>query len=243
MIQPKKNTKGETILETIIALSILSIGIVFSGTIIGTSLRNINATKNRIIAVNIAREGIEAMRNIRDTNWLKFSNKRRQCWNHDPNPAFATCDGSDEILPGDYIIYKEEENEKWRLGPIEIPDPEIPEKFLDTTKLSLVDIDTNVDTDGDRNKTNDIDAYNHILTEDGDALGRDNAVRTVFKRSININYIDNDGVLITDPANLTVQHNRMRIVANVTWQEGKNQFSTQLATHLTDYLGREMLTN
>ena len=55
---------------------------------------NVNV-KNRIIALNIAREGIEATRNLRDTNWLKYSGDRRQKWlclDSAVNPN--ACDGS-----------------------------------------------------------------------------------------------------------------------------------------------------
>ena len=102
----KKNKKGEIILETIIAMGILAIGITTSSALLSSSIRNMNSSKNRIIAVNIAREGIEAVRNIRDTNWLKFQANIRKCWNH--NPDTDTCNNSDKpIFPGKYIIYKQ----------------------------------------------------------------------------------------------------------------------------------------
>ncbi len=42
----------------------------------------------RIKAVALAREGIEAVYNIRNTNWLRFSSDRKNCWDVlDYNPA------------------------------------------------------------------------------------------------------------------------------------------------------------
>ena len=266
MYKKFKNKSGESILETIIALGILAIGITLASTIIGSSLRNINLSKNQIIAINIAREGIEAMRNIRDTNWLKFSNKRRICWNHNPpeDPAMA-CDGLTPIEPGDYIIYKQEGTFRWRLGELGIgpfsEDPPIGsyigdiyndnentyiwdgDKWVDITTLYFIDMDINVDSNGDGDSGNDRDAYNHALTESLDALGQNNYKQTVFKRFITIQYLSNDGSIVTAPASPSPDDNRMRITAEVIWQEGKNQFSTQLTTHLTDYLGRETLDN
>lgn len=278
-----KNKKGETILETIIAMGVLMIGITLASTIIGSSLRNINASKNRIIAINIAREGIEAVRNIRDTNWLKFSSKRRLCWNNNPpqNPITG-CDGSNPIQPGNYIIYKQEGTYRWLLGPLQsitIPErieepPQPPNtdgemyrntiknktyrwnlnqsKWEDITVLYLVDINPNVDSDGDGGQTpppasliNDADIYNHARNEAGDDLGI-SPQKTVFKRFITIDYLTNDGQLIsetTPPIPYDRPHNRMRVTATVSWREPSREFSTQLATHLTDYLGRENLTN
>ncbi len=75
------NRRGETIAETLIALSVLAIGITMAGTALATSLKNVSSSKNREVAVSLAREGLEAVRNIRDTNWLKYSSRRRDCWN------------------------------------------------------------------------------------------------------------------------------------------------------------------
>ena len=41
-----------------------------------------NLTGDRIQAINLAREGMEAVRYIRDYNWLYYGNDRRICWNH-----------------------------------------------------------------------------------------------------------------------------------------------------------------
>ncbi len=100
----------------------------------GSSVRNMQNAKNRIIAINIAREGVEAMRNIRDTNWLKFQSRRRQCWNNLPtkNPS-VQCTGANPIEPGDYIIYKQGDplggnspTYRWRLGESVWQIPEAP---------------------------------------------------------------------------------------------------------------------
>lgn len=265
MKQILKNKRGESILETVIAMTILAIGIAFSSAIIGSSLVNVNTSKNRIIAVNIAREGIEAMRNIRDTNWLKFTTNRRQCWNNDP--IENTCDGSNAILPGHYTIYKENSAQKWVLEdqlifdndgdefPIEPNNDDVfrrsgeertyiwdanEAKWIDKATLSLVDINPLVDTNLDHDYINDTDLYNHVLVGNPSYYGTE-VKRTIFKRYIKIEYIDNNGTLITDPGNLTAEHNRMRITATVVWRSSKKEHKTVLSTHITDYLGRERL--
>ncbi|MCK5612996.1 prepilin-type N-terminal cleavage/methylation domain-containing protein [Candidatus Pacearchaeota archaeon] len=187
----KKNKRGETILETIIAMVILAVGVTTAGAIIGYSLRNMNGSKNRIIAINIAREGVEAVRNIRDTNWLKYNSRRRVCWNHMPeiDPEIG-CDGSTPIQPGRYLIYKQAETERWILTEYEIRDDEfnnttipdakttglnyyyntdtnrtyrkVDEKWEDIATLHLMDIDaTWLDSDEDHIYDNDEDLFNH----------------------------------------------------------------------------------
>ena len=222
--------RGETITETIIALSVLAIGITLSSTLMASSLRNINVSKNRFIAVNIAREGIEAMRNIRDTNWLKFSSRRRTCWNHSPQELpddctdIATPGVSDNAIePGNYIIYKDE-GHRWRLAPANTgSEPSI----TDYTPLFTVDIDG----DGES------DMYNHSPDLISDALG-ETPQTTVFKREITIEYLDDDGNTEDNTAN-----NRMRVTSAVSWFRSGIERTVELKTHLTDYLGRDNLQN
>lgn len=228
-----KNNRGETIAETLIALSILAIGITLSSTLMANSLKNVNVSKNRVIAVNIAREGIEAIRSIRDTNWLKFSGNRRLCWNHFPeNDIDEGCDGSNliEYEANGYVVYKNEDH-RWRLNAINpVADPS-------ETILYKVDIDTETDTDEDGDFENDHDMYNHIYVDDNDAIGRDNAVPSSFNRTISIRYLENDG---TDGDS---DNNRMEVISSVTWTRGSEDNTVELKTYLTDYLGRDNLSN
>jgi hypothetical protein len=233
--------RGETIAETIIALSILAIGITLSSTLMSTSLKNINISKNRVVAVNIAREGIEAVRNIRDTNWLKFSGRRRTCWNHMPgSDPEETCDDSSPLIaPGSYIVYKND-GDRWRLAGTTATVEGIAK---DATPIFTVDIDENTDTDKDGNLTNDADMYNHIYTgtgEDDDALGKDYAKPTIFSRKITIDYLDNDGKSI-GTGSLDDTYNRMLVTSTVSWEEQGGTKTVELKTHLTDYLGRDNL--
>ncbi|HCW32482.1 TPA: hypothetical protein DGH83_03240 [Candidatus Peregrinibacteria bacterium] len=49
-------------------------------TVVSMSISATNDGENQIMAYNIAREGVEAIRNIRDTNWLKFPGDHLNCW-------------------------------------------------------------------------------------------------------------------------------------------------------------------
>jgi len=211
-----RNTKGETIAETLIALSVVALGFTLAMTLMSNSLSNVNSSKNRVIAVNLAREGIEAVRNIRDTNWLKFSNKRRTCWNHLPQNidlaiGYETCDGSTVITPDsdnipangyqNYIAYQDKDF-RWRLT----------EATTDNKYLYFVDIDPSTNSDGininpdgtpvSNPDTNDRDIYNHkVLHVDAD--GTEKALnyfytewlpkeKTIFTRIIKISYLPNN---------------------------------------------------
>lgn len=243
-----KNNRGETLAETIIALMILAIGITFSGVLMANSLGNISSSKNRIVAVNIAREGLEIVRNIRDSNWLRFSGNRRDCWNHLPGPSSEvapdTCDGSTLIVPDDYIVYKDE-NQRWRLWAHGNADG------FNNADLYAMDIDLEQDTNGDQNFSNDPDLYNHQIAPASlrplgggeDPLGFLNATRTPFRRVITLDYLANDGTVLGAGGSLTEAFNRMVVRTQVIWIEGNREFSVELTTYLTDYLGRDNLSS
>jgi prepilin-type N-terminal cleavage/methylation domain-containing protein len=62
---------GFTLLETLIAISILTIGAVSVFTVISNTLSVNKVNTSRLTAAYLAQEGLEIVRNIRDGNWLE----------------------------------------------------------------------------------------------------------------------------------------------------------------------------
>jgi len=62
--------KSFTLIETLVAISILAIGILGVFSLISSQISSIHYSENRLIASYLAQEGIEIIRNIRDKNWL-----------------------------------------------------------------------------------------------------------------------------------------------------------------------------
>lgn len=60
--------KGYTLIETVVALSILTFALVGPVSLILTSLNKVYFSKNKLIAANLAQEGIELIRTIRENN-------------------------------------------------------------------------------------------------------------------------------------------------------------------------------
>ncbi|MGB2762764.1 MAG: prepilin-type N-terminal cleavage/methylation domain-containing protein [Minisyncoccales bacterium] len=61
---------GFSLLEVLVAITVITVGLVG---VTGLILYNISISRvspDRIIAVNLAQEGIEVVKNIRDSNWL-----------------------------------------------------------------------------------------------------------------------------------------------------------------------------
>lgn len=88
------NQKGQTIIETVIGIVILIMGITAS---VGLATFALNSTSNvtkQLVATGLAREGVEALRNMRDTNWLQSADLRANCYNFQvPSANNAACYG------------------------------------------------------------------------------------------------------------------------------------------------------
>ncbi|QQR83895.1 type II secretion system protein [Candidatus Peregrinibacteria bacterium] len=233
-----KNKSGETILEIIFALGILAMAITMATDYLTLSIKNVANAKNRVVAVNLAREGIEGMRDIRDTNWLRYSNKKRECWNHDP--SVSPCNGGNPILPGNYVIYRDSNNE-WKLGPTLVPNPPNPD--IDATQLNLIDFDPATDNDGDGNNANDLDVFNHSAITGSLGEGQTPLQIPLFHRTLTLEYMDDAGIPPANPAALTDSDNRMIVRSRVTWNDGRYNFNTELQTVITDHLGRNSNLN
>lgn len=100
------NNKAETILEAIVAVSVMIIILGPATGIFVSSTRNTGYDRNKLTASILAEEGLELVENIRDTNLLRFSPKAGDCWDTKPNfPNLLNCEQDiNKIANGTYAI-------------------------------------------------------------------------------------------------------------------------------------------
>ncbi|MFH1112194.1 MAG: hypothetical protein V1712_03990 [Patescibacteria group bacterium] len=88
---------GQGLLEAMLAIGLILIGL---GAVLTLTLKNISAvidSGQRVVAVNLAREGIDVVRGIRDSNWLAASNSDpNRLWDHD-------YDDSEEVVAANLV--------------------------------------------------------------------------------------------------------------------------------------------
>lgn len=111
------NTRGNSIIEVMVVIVILTIGIVGAYGIVSRWQNVARTTEKRIQAINLAREGIEAVQNIRDTNWILFSSDYTHCWMSNKYIASGCIDNivpADSYSNGDYILMLDG-NKRWIL--------------------------------------------------------------------------------------------------------------------------------
>ncbi|MFA4975272.1 MAG: prepilin-type N-terminal cleavage/methylation domain-containing protein [Candidatus Paceibacterota bacterium] len=86
----KKISSGFTLIETLVAISIFTVSIILLMSVLGNGISDINNVKKKILAGYLAQEGIEYIRNMRDTyvlystlgsgkDWDKFKIEFNPC--------------------------------------------------------------------------------------------------------------------------------------------------------------------
>ncbi len=72
--------KGFTLLEVIIAVSILGSGIIAATSLMNRTIGLGSVVRNQLIGANLAQEGIEVAHNMRHTNWIKQRSSPTTLW-------------------------------------------------------------------------------------------------------------------------------------------------------------------
>lgn len=223
-----KLLRAETIVEVIVALVVITIGATAATSLILSSLRATNYNKNSLVALNLAQEGIEYMRNTRDTNWLRFSGNQQVCWNTDPNVATCANDGSDGLDGTD-------NTNGYALG-------------LDASgKMNLMAVAWELDlSDGvEPSKELNYQVKHFSSATNGDYLGSfdnflvggDTTAATIFYRSIDVSYATigtGPGWAVTDGVAKEVA-DMMLVTCSVEWMDGGSLQKVSLSSALTRY--------
>ena len=66
------NEKGFSLIEVIVSIAVITTALITVMALISFSVSSIGLSKSKIIATNLAQEGVEIIRNIRDSNWLSY---------------------------------------------------------------------------------------------------------------------------------------------------------------------------
>ncbi len=142
MVQfPRFNKKGFTLLEVMIATVILVIGVVGIYTAFSRMVILTSGIPSRLIAAYLSQEGIEIVRNIRDTNWLIGG----QSWDEGLTGCHGGCEADyktgtlQEETPlrsygGDYLNIDQDNFYSYSTG--------VPTKYK--RKITIEEIDPNI---------------------------------------------------------------------------------------------------
>jgi type II secretory pathway pseudopilin PulG len=224
MNKSKLKFRGETLVEVLVAIGILGVVLITSFVLVNRGIGTNVTVKNKIIAINIAREGIEGIRNIRDTNWLKYSGDRRNKWLWDKT-------NDDTISDGYYII--DFENSEFILE----------KDSVIQHKLDLINTSNDYE-----NYCLYKDASTSRYTHNNDPGA---SQKTIFYRQLILKAEKPEECDAIGSDNYTCTSNsRLHVISRVQWREpllaGDETASTSdligtvvMETYLYDYLGRD----
>ena len=190
LLQRLRSNAAETLAEVIIAITVLSLGTGSATILVLTSVNATVSGENRLVAYNLAREGVEAVRNIRDTNWLRFPGDRDQCWDtyNLVNPTLCAITVNKLRGPDPFIVSPDFTTSNayftWNISATSAPAD---------WKLYTIDI-------------NSTDPGGTFYTHDSLFTG---AIESPFSRTITI---------VKTPGSSTVPA-RMLVTATVSWEE------------------------
>jgi len=208
---------GETILEVLIATVIL-VGVLAScfallnrGAATNTSLSEKSA------AISIAREGIEAVRNIRDTNWLKYSGDKRNKWlclDSEDVPDKCLTGNPEYIVPGFYQIDFSESAKRFFLTKIDA--------------AAVLDINNNSAEKEQFRLFVDNASGRYTHTSDGGNNTVSSFYRQIELTPVEADVCPNDGCI----------EKKLKVVSRVQWVGARGTESVILETHLFDFFDR-----
>lgn len=222
MINRYYKNRGETIIEVLIAVVISTMVLTAVFVLLNRAIdTNVNV-RDRVIALNIAREGIEAVRNIRDTNWLKYAGDRRGKWLcHDVVGGDTCSTASVPLTDGDYVVDYDTINKRYYL----------------VKKVAGLDLETATAAINNEYRLY-VDATTERFTHDDDS-GGNRATR--FYREINIMIPALDtlkGSCVGNPAS-HCHEDKAKIIVLVEWLDGGVVRRSSLEHHLYDFYERD----
>lgn len=224
----KKYKKAESLIEVIIAIFVIAVGSGAATTLIVSALQANSFSRDNLVALNLAVEGLEAVRIIRDTNWLKFSYDKENCWNVLPEMGLGVdCDDPKSLLSsGYYTVDLNPKTYSWQanfIGTDTLVALDLKNQQANSNeayRLGFIDITPNQDTNKNSNLLDDTDIY---VTRD--AITTETGVSR-FYRMITITYLD-------DPNPESA--NEAMVESLVQWQDRGQTHQVKLSTILTNY--------
>lgn len=113
----KFSIKATSIVEAMVSMMIITLWVTGMYKIYVESIRLSDSTANKIQAIEIAREWLEAVANIRDTNWLIFWSDYTNCWmtrNYNNTCIWDSSTAPDITHHTNYLVYQWNDN-RWYL--------------------------------------------------------------------------------------------------------------------------------
>jgi hypothetical protein len=210
----KKSRRATGIAESIVVMMVILTWVTGMYKIYSASVRLETGTTNKIQAIQIAREWMEAMTSIRNTNWILFGADYKSCWNTLNYDSGCISNTAPVKIAHEwkYTIYKDTNN-RWKLH---LP-----------TGISSYEY-----------SDNDYKAGFRIwIDSDGfyTATGTTTNLKPLFTREIEVSYIDTSTPIDGSDSN----DEKMLVKSIVQWSDSSSESvrKVELETVLSNWKG------
>lgn len=211
---PHSRRSGFTLLELIISFGVMAIVVFGAASIYVTSIRANSSSVQRFIAYSLAQEGLEGVRNIRDSYF-----RQSLSWNGSDTVAQLV---DAKFLPGQYRIYRKMSSQ---IVPLMSADDA---SLVKNASPWVFQVCTEKDCD-QLYQIHD-GGVPYYIHQGNVAL--QGATETMYRRKIVLSFLKNDG-----SASETVT-DRMQVVAHIDWKDRGIDKSLELTTELTNWKQR-----
>jgi hypothetical protein len=241
-INSPSSLPGIALMEVMVSLFILVLGTISSITLANYLLKTTVVTRDQVIAANLAREGLEVIRNVRDTNWQANSGSQRDADNSTRdhwNDHFGMLPTNGvELIP---VLQNSGINSMWQT----VHTKDTGTEHYDAVCIS---VDSYLGSNSTDTKPHRTQVYFDV---DGTMINPCNVSPvdmepTKFQRYLIVTYLTPNGDAATDgPVNETRE---IWVQSVVNWYESTDPgqwnttsppHSVTLTTNLTDWYGRD----
>lgn len=194
--------KATSIVEAMVVMLIIVTWVTGMYKLLNESNKLTVSVKNKIQAVQIARQWIEWFTNIRDTNWLLFSSDYINCWNvlnYESNCVSDNTNTNDIKSSNKYIIYLSSEN-RWEL---KTPTPAINTSYEDSTYRNFFKVWLK----------------NWIYSQSWATVD----TKPLYTREINVSYLKEDWTTVWDESD-----QKMKIKSIVQWSDSSSSVAHKI---------------
>lgn len=193
----KKNILAVSIAEAMVVMLVILIGVTGSYQMFSQSIKTVDSSEFKIRAISMAKEWLEAVNNIRDTNWILFKWDLPNCWNtlnYDVN-CFNDTGISRDIREWSYKTYIWTNN-RWIL-----------ERYTGTLNYS--------ETAYRNHFTVWLDDKWFFTQNSADIVDE---IKPPFTREIIIEYLDDAEAPANSAANISNEQ-KMKVTAKIQWTD------------------------
>jgi hypothetical protein len=107
MLHALRSRSAESLIETLIAITVIVMSTTAALGLIRNAMTGNEVIGEKMIAINLSMEALEGLRNLRDTNYLRFPGREADCWNAFNVEIADDCESSFNKISGAQTYYIE----------------------------------------------------------------------------------------------------------------------------------------